>query len=466
MNKRRKRSKRRESRQQELAQLKKINLDAAGIDVGSSENWVAVPESRDSQPVRRFASFTSDLRKMADWLKQCRIQTVVMESTGVYWIPIFQVLEERGFEVKLVNARHVKNVPGRKSDIQDCQWLQQLHMYGLLTGSFRPEESICVLRSYLRQRDVLVRDASREVLHMQKALTQMNVQIHNVISDTTGKTGMAILRAILKGERDTQKLARLKDPRVKSSEDEIAKSLEGDYRPEHLFSLRQAVERYDFCQSQMTECDREIEQHLIQLPPRENGSTGPFPERKGRGKNRKRGNAPKFEVRPLIYKICGVDLTRIEGINEYSALMILSEIGVDVSAFPTEKNFTSFLGLSPNHRISGGKVLKRGTRPVVNRAAKILRISAMTLKNSSSYLGAYFRRMRNRIGPQKAITATARKIACIIYRMLKYGEEYVDRGQDYYEEKNRERIIKNLEKRAHKFGLKLAPEITPTESVS
>ncbi|MFH2000438.1 MAG: IS110 family transposase [Planctomycetota bacterium] len=459
----RKRSKR---EYQELEQFKKINLDAAGIDVGASESWVAVPEGRDPNPVRCFPSFTADLRKMAEWLKQCGIQTVAMESTGVYWIPIFQVLESQGIEVKLVNARHVKHVPGRKSDIQDCQWLQQLHMYGLLSGSFRPDESICVLRNYLRQRDGLVQDASREVLHMHKALTQMNVQIHNVISDVTGKTGMAILRAILQGERDPLKLARLKDPRIKSSEEEIAKSLEGDYRAEHLFSLRQALERYDFYHRQMEECDREIEAYLNQFPPRDDKPIGPLPERKGSRKNRKRGNAPKFEIRPLLHQITGVDLTRIEGINEYSGLMILSEIGTDVSKFPTEKHFTSYLGLSPDHRISGGKVLRRSTRSVVNRVAKILRVAALTLKNSSSYLGAYYRRMRNRIGAPKAITATARKMACIIYRMLKYGEEYVARNQEYYEQKNQERMINYLKKQASKFGLNLTPQSAPKGSVS
>lgn len=442
--------------------LSLVNPNAAGIDIGATHQWVAVPHDRAEVSVRCFESFTADLYRLADWLEECQIETVVMESTGVYWLPVFQILESRGFEVKLVNAQHVKMVPGRKSDIQDCQWLQELHTYGLLSGSFRPEDAICILRSYLRHRDNLIRMACTQVQLMQKALTQMNLQLQNVISDLTGKTGRAILDAILKGERNPQVLAQLKDPRIKSSAETIAKSLVGDYRDEHLFCLKQAIELYDFYQRQLAECDEKIEAHLKTFEVKVDSEQKPLKEFKTKDKKYRRGNSPSFDLREAMYKICGVDLTQIEGINALTVLVVVSELGTDMSSFPSEKHLASYLGLSPNHKISGGKILKRSTRHSTNRVAKALRMAALSLRTSPSYLGAFFRRMRARMGTPKATTATARKLACLIYRMLKYGVEYIDRGGEYYEKQYREKMIKNLQRRATQMGFR----ITPVEVVS
>ena len=454
------------NRKKRSQEISVVNPNAAGIDIGATHQWVTVPKDRAEMPVRRFESFTSDLHRLADWLDECGVETVAMESTGVYWIPVFQILESRGFEVKLVNAQHVKTVPGRKSDVLDCQWLQELHTFGLLSGSFRPEDEICVLRSYLRHRDSLGRMASTQVQRMQKALTQMNLQIQNVISDLTGKTGRAILEAILKGERDPQVLAQLKDPRIKSSAETIAKSLVGDYREEHLFCLRQAVELYDFYHCQLAECDCKIEAHLKRFEPKVDPEQKPLQDFKTKDKKYRRGNAPAFNLREEMYKICGVDLTQIEGINALTVLVVTSELGIDMSKFPTEKHLASYLGLSPNHKISGGKILKRSTRRVVNRVSQVLRMAALSLRTSSSYLGAYFRRMRSRLGSPKAVTATARKLACLIYRMLKYGQDYIDRGEEYYERKYREKVFKNLKKKAAQFGFQLTPKPMTTGVVS
>lgn len=437
--------------------LPRIHPDAAGIDIGSKSHWVAVPADRDEQPVREFQSFTADLHALANWLKQCRIRTVAMESTGVYWIALYQILEQEGFEVKLVNTYHVKTVPGRKSDVQDCQWLQQLHGFGLLSGSFQPEDTIGVLRSYLRHRETLVQGASQQILRMQKALTQMNLLLHNVISDITGVTGMAILQAILNGERDPLTLARLKHPRIHSSEDEIAKSLEGNYREEHVFCLQQAMQLYEFYQNQMAHCDAKIEAQMQQFEPKVDLEEKPLPKRKSRDKRFRSTNAPSFSLRMELYKMTGVDLTQIEGVNELSAWTFVSELGMDMSKFSTEKHLISYLGLCPNNRVSGGKVLKTRSRKVRSRVSKILRMAAQSLGRSRSFLGAYYRRMKSRLGAPKAITATARKLAGAMYRMLKYGKDYQDLGQDYYEEKYKERILRSLKKNAAKFGLELQP---------
>jgi transposase len=416
-----------------------INPDAAGIDVGASVHYVAVPPERDEQPVRSFGAFTEDLHQLAQWLVQCGVRTVAMESTGVYWIPLYQILEDYGLKVKLVNARHVKHVPGRKSDVQDCQWLQQLESFGLLSGSFRPEAKICVLRSYMRQRQMLISNASRHIQQMQKALTQMNLKLHQVISDLSGQTGMRIVRAILQGERDRLKLAELKDPRIKSSVGTIAKSLEGDYRAEHLFALRQAVELYDYHQ---------------QLESRAEPGSVPPPSLKRKG--RSRHNLIPFDSRAELYRILGVDLTRIDGLNEATVQLILSELGLDLcKKWPTEAQFASWLGLCPNNEISGGKVLRRGTRRVINRVANALRMCAESLLNSKSALGAYARRMRAKRDSKIAITATAHKLARLIYRTLKFGQEYSDIGQAQYEAQYRSNVVKSLQKRARQLGFQL-----------
>jgi transposase len=349
------------------APLAQMNLNAAGIDVGATEHWVAVPEDRDEEPVRRFGAFTADLYVLAEWLRQCQIETVVMESTGVYWIALFEVLEERGFDVKLVDAHYARQVPGRKTDVKDCQWLQELHTYGLLRGAFRPEDQICVLRSYLRQRSMLVAMASRAVQHMQKALEQMNLKLPEVVSDINGKTGMEIIHAILAGERDPQRLARHRDRRCKHDQATIAKALEGHWRAEHLFALQQALEQYEFLQQQLRACETQIEgclqtlvTHVEVKPPQ------PTPARQRRARPRQ---APSFDVHGYLHAMTGVDLTQIDGIDALTALKVLSEIGLDMTRWPTGKHCASWLGLCPGNKLSGGKRYRMRSKPTANRAA-------------------------------------------------------------------------------------------------
>ena len=445
--------------------LQQINLNAAGIDVSATEHYVAVPSDRDKTPVRRFGVFTADLHALADWLTTCGIKTVAMESTGVYWIPLFQILESRGFEVFLVNARQVKNVPGRKTDIADCQWLQQLHTFGLLRASFRPEEAVCRLRSYLRHREHLIQQAAMHTQQMQKALNQMNLQLHHVISDLTGVTGLSILDAILSGERDAVKLAALKDPRIQSSEETIAKALEGDYREEHLFVLKQSLGSYRFFQAQIADCDREVERLLSTFEAKIDIEHQPLPAPR-RGHKKPRGNAPAFDLRYHLYRICGVDLTQVDGLSISTGQTILSEVGTQIHKWPTEKHFASWLGLCPDNRISGGKILKSKTRHVVNRAARAFRMAAQSLKYSRSALGAYYRRMRMRLGAPKAITATAHKLSRIVYHLLKFGQAFVDKGEKYYEEQYRKNILKSLKKRAETLGYQLIEKQAVLNAVS
>lgn len=423
--------------------------NAAGIDIGSASHYIAVPPDRDNESVREFKSFTADLEQAADWLTRCGVSVVAMESTGVYWIPFYELLETRGFTVHLVNARHVKNVSGRKSDVLDCQWLQQLMSYGLLSGAFRPTDDICALRVISRQRDMLLSSQARHVQHMQKALTQMNVQLTNVIADIVGDTGQKILRAIVNGERDGQKLARLKNARIRASEEDIAKSLQGNWREEHLFALKQALNLYDFYGTQLAECDAQLEGMLTVL-------IGENDAKPGVGRQLSRAkNAPRFDVRTYLFRLCGVDLTRINGLNPITALKVIAEVGPDLSRFKTAKHFASWLGLCPGTKISGGKVLSGTSRRSTNRAAQALRLAAAGLHKSQSALGAYFRRMAARLDRAKAITATAHKLARLIYTMLTKGEEYADQGQDYYEERYQQRVIHHLKKRAEKLGLQL-----------
>ena len=453
------------SRRKQSNSFPTMNTNAAGIDIGSGEHWVAVPEDRDDKPVRKFGCFTAELHAMADWLENCGIETVAMESTGVYWIPVFQILESHGFEVKLVNAKHVKNVPGRKTDVLDCQWLQRLHTYGLLSGSFRPEDSICVLRSYWRHRDNLIRYAAAHVQHMQKALTEMNIQLHKVISDITGVTGMCIIRAILAGERNPVKLAQMRDPRIKSSVETIAKALEGDYRKEHLFALKQALELYEFYHHQIEACDQQIEACLIQFDSKVDLKSNPIPVSK-RGNKKPQRNAPRFELRTHLYRITGVDFTQIDGLDALSVQDIVSEVGLDPGEFSTSKRFASWLGLCPHNRITGGKIKGSKTRKVVNRAAEAFRLSAQALSNSSSALGAYYRRMRARLGAPKAITATAHKLARIFYHLWKTGQLYKDPGPDYYEQKYKERVLSNIKKKAQQLGYQITLEPLANGEVS
>ena len=424
--------------------------NTAGIDIGSAAHFVAVPPDRDDEPVREFASFTTDLHRLADWLDACGVDTVAMESTGVYWIPLYELLESRGFTVFLVNARHVKNVSGRKSDVLDCQWLQQLMSFGLLRGAFRPADQVCELRSLSRQRTMLLRSQGRFVQHMQKALTQMNIQLANVISDVVGETGQKILRAIVAGERDGLALAKLRNARIRASEDEIAKSLQGSWRAEHLFALKQALDAFDFCGTQLAECDAQIQAQLQALHVREDEPA------KGKKRGRAR-NAPKFDLRTQLFQMCGVDLTRIDGIDVTTALVVVSEVGADMGKFPSDKHFASWLGLCPGTKITGGKVMSGKTKRCANRAAQALRLAAAALRSSQSALGAYYRRMCARMDKPKAVTAAAHKLARLIYAMLTHGQEYTDRGQDYFEERYRQRVLHNLAQKAKAMGMQLVP---------
>lgn len=428
-----------------------LNLNAAGVDIGATEIYIAVPGNRDAQPVRCFSTFTEDLHAAAVWLKSCNIESVAMESTGVYWIPFFQILEARGFQVFLVNAHHVKNVPGRKSDVSDCQWLQYLHSVGLLRGSFRPEQAVCTVRALLRHRNDLVQMASSHVQHMQKALDQMNLQLHHVISDITGLTGITILEAILAGERNPHTLAGLRDRRVKATADTIAKSLVGDYRREHLFTLRQSLAAFRHYQELIRACDREIEQYLEGFESKMDPPQGPVATSKeGR---KPKGDEPRFDLQSHLHRIFGVDLTTVPGINVLTAQTLFAEIGPDFSRFAKGSALTSWLGLSPDNRISGGKVLSVKTRKVKNRAATALRIAAQSLHHSQSYLGHFYRRMRAKLGAPKAITATAHKLARILYHMVTTGQAYDETICAQNELQNRQRLEARLRKQACELGL-------------
>jgi transposase len=441
--------------------LEQLNLNAAGVDVGASEMYVCVPAGRDEEIVRSFPTFTADLRRLADWLQFCGVDTVAMESTGVYWVPLYEILEERGLDVKLVNARHLKNVAAQKTDVLDCQWIQQLHTYGLLRGSFRPEEQVCAIRSVVRQREMLVKYRSAHIQHMQKALHLMNVQLTNVLSDITGETGMKIIRGIIAGEQDPYVLASYRHGRCAKSEEEIAKSLQGNYKREHLFALKQAVELYDFYDQQLRACDQELEALYAAFePPQSSGE----PPKKSKRKRRK--NQAHFDLTTSLYTLSGVDLTQVEGIDALTAQVILSEIGTDMDKWPTAKHFCSWLGLAPQNDITGGRVIRRGTKKTTNRAAHAFRLSAQSLSRSHSALGGFYRRMKTKHGAPKAITATAHKLARIVYHMLKYQEAYRDPGESYYEEQYQQRMLRNLKRKAKLLGMQLVPVVESDATIS
>ena len=433
--------------------LEQINRNAAGIDIGAEEVYVAVPPDRDEESVQTFPTYTADLHRLADWLKACRIETVAMESTGVYWIPVYDILEERGFQVCLVNARHLRNVSGRKTDVLDCQWIQQLHTYGLLSASFRPPEQIVAIRSLVRHREMLVQYRAAHIQHMQKALTVMNVRLTNVLSDISGVTGLKIIRAIVAGERNPRKLAQFRDERCAKSEEEIAKSLTGHYKPEQVFVLKQAVELYDFYDEQLENCDRELEKLYQQFEtPKDPGTPPPAPRT-----TKRRKNQAHFDLAPALYRMTGVDLTQIDGVDELTIQKVLSETGIDMSKWPTVKHFTSWLHLCPNNKITGGKIKQSGVQPSQNRASAALRVAAASLSHSDSALGAYYRRMRARQGAPAAITSTAHKLARIIYTMLKNRKPYHDLGVNYYEQQYRSRVLRNLGRQAARLGFRLEP---------
>jgi transposase len=440
--------------QSEDISLEVIHPDAAGIDIGNESHYVAVPPTRDSQPVRRFGCTTAELKEMAAWLKQCVIRTVAMQSTGVYWIAVYDILEEAGLEVYLVNARDTKNLPGRKSDVQESQWLMKLHTYGLLRNSFRPSQEIRTMRTYWRQRNDLVQSAGRHIQRIQKAMTQMNIQLANVLSDVSGMTGQAIIKAILGGQRDPHKLAEFRDPRVKASEEEIARSLEGNWQEDLLFLLQQEQDGYEFCQKQMGECDQRLEQYLQQREDRSGGANLPEEKRKERLK-KKKGNKPRFDLRTGLFRMTGTDLTRIDGLDVMTAITILSEAGWDMSKWETEDHFVSWLRLCPDNRISGDKIIGKGRLPTNNRVSIALKMAASSLRLSKTYLGAQFRRLRSRLDTPVAIKAMAAKLARLVYRMLRYGMKYVDRGAQFYEAQHRQLQIKHLKSKAAKLGFQV-----------
>jgi transposase len=443
--------------------LEVMHPHAAGIDVGNSAHYVAVRPDRDPDSVRRFECFTTDLHRLADWLVRCGVTTVAMQSTGVYWIPLYEILDGRGLEVYLVNARHTKNLPGRKTDVQESQWLLKLHTYGLLRNSFHPPADIRIVRTYWRQRGDHVHAVSSCIQRMQKVLTQMNIQLANVISDLSGWTGQRIVRAILAGERDPHTLAALSHPGIHATRDTIAKSLEGTWQPDLSFVLQQEVAMYDAYQERIAECDRALERHLKGVADKVadtalDGAPPPPPAslRSGPKRRRKAGShAPQFDLGRELQRISGVDLTRIDGIDVGVAQTVISEVGVDMTRWKTEAHFASWLGLCPDNRITGGKVIRKGTRHVINRAATALRLAATTLLRSQSYLGAQYRRLRGKLGAPKAITAMAHKLARLVYRLLTWGHDYVDKGLQYYEERHRQQQVDLLKKRAAKLNLQL-----------
>lgn len=444
--------KRKQASKSNNAVLPVMRPDAAGIDIGATEIFVAVPADRAEENIRSFPTFTQDLYALADWLKQCGIRTVAMESTGVYWIPLFQILEECEFEVCLVNARHVKNVPGRRTDVSDCQWLQFLHSVGLLKASYRPEQEVCAVRSLLRHRESLVQMAARHVNHMQKALDQMNLQLHHVISDIVGQTGLAIIDAILGGERDPQKLAKLRNERIKASQEVIAKSLVGDYRAEHLFTLRQSLAAYRSYQKLIDDCDREIRQRLHDFHP-----PNPPAEAPEDGKSANKARSTDGVLKSELRRVFGIDLTQIPGIRTGIAQTLFGEIGPDFTKFRSASAFASWMGVCPDNDISGGKVLWTGTRKVNCRAATALRLAAQSLHHSKSALGDFYRRMRAKLGAPKAITAAAHKLARILFHLISTRQEFDDSkfAADQLRFQKRQEI--KLRAKAKSMGFELIP---------
>lgn len=425
---------------------------AAGVDIGSRFHVVAVPPDLCDDPVRTFDSFTGDLHRLAAWLIELGVTTVAMESTSVYWIPLFEILQEKGLEALLVNARTVKNVPGRKTDINDAQWIQQLHQFGLLRGSFQPAKDLASLRAHLRHRERLLEYGAAHIQHMQKALMQMNLQLHHVVTDITGATGLRIIRAIISGNHDPKTLSEMRDIRCKESRETIENALNGNYRSEHLLALRHALELWETYQQKVGECDAEVEVILKLMQKEQPKPEAPLPKK--RTKTRQM-NEPKFEVREPLYQILGTDLTQLHGFGPYTALKLVGECGTDMSRWPTAKHFTSWLTLCPGSKISGGKVLSAKSRRSNNRAATLLRLSAVNVGKTDTAIGAFYRRLAARLGKAKAVNATARKLAILFYNALRYGMAYQDPGASYYDIAYKERVIQNLRKRAKHFGLEL-----------
>ena len=443
-----------------------IHRDAAGIDVGNESHFVSVPPDRHPQPIREFGSWTAALEEMARWLKDCRIRTVVMQSTGVYWIALHDVLQRHGLKVNLVDARGSKNVPGRKSDVQECQWLRKLHTYGLLRPCFLPPPEIHAVRTLWRLRSQHVRDAGRCIQRMQKAMIQMNVQLHNALSDISGVSGQAIIRAVLKGERDAKLLAKLRDPRCQASEEEIVQSLQGNWKEDVLFELQQAVDAYDFYQRQMNKCDQQLRRYMAALP-----TCAPLPPpasapslpsakegKQGRArKSRRQGNQPAFDLAAELERILGVNPITIDGIDVLTIQTVLAEVGPDLSAWKTERHWTSWLNLAPKRDVSGGRVIRHVRQHHTNRAGHAFRMAAQSLIRSQSYLGARYRYLRAKLGGLKAVKAMARYLACLYYRLLTRGQIWVDRGTEEFDRRSQQRELAALQRKARKHGLQLVP---------
>jgi len=443
-----------------------IHRDAAGIDVGNESHFVSVPPDRHPQPIREFGSWTAALEEMARWLKDCRIRTVVMQSTGVYWIALHDVLQRHGLKVNLVDARGSKNVPGRKSDVQECQWLRKLHTYGLLRPCFLPPPEIHAVRTLWRLRSQHVRDAGRCIQRMQKAMIQMNVQLHNALSDISGVSGQAIIRAVLKGERDAKLLAKLRDPRCQASEEEIVQSLQGNWKEDVLFELQQAVDAYDFYQRQMQQCDQQLRRYMAALPtcaPAPPPASAPsLPSAKegkqGRArKSRRQGNQPAFDLAAELERILGVNPITIDGIDVLTIQTVLAEVGPDLSAWKTERHWTSWLNLAPKRDVSGGRVIRHVRQHHTNRAGHAFRMAAQSLIRSQSYLGARYRYLRAKLGGLKAVKAMARYLACLYYRLLTRGQIWVDRGTEEFDRRSQQRELAALQRKARKHGLQLVP---------
>ena len=443
-----------------------IHRDAAGIDVGNESHFVSVPPDRNPQPIREFGSWTAALEEMARWLKDCRIRTVVMQSTGVYWIALHDVLQRHGLKVNLVDARGSKNVPGRKSDVQECQWLRKLHTYGLLRPCFLPPPEIHAVRTLWRLRSQHVRDAGRCIQRMQKAMIQMNVQLHNALSDISGVSGQAIIRAVLKGERDAKLLAKLRDPRCQASEEEIVQSLQGNWKEDVLFELQQAVDAYDFYQRQMQQCDQQLRRYMAALPtcapvpPPASAPSLPSAKegKQGRArKSRRQGNQPAFDLAAELERILGVNPITIDGIDVLTIQTVLAEVGPDLSAWKTERHWTSWLNLAPKRDVSGGRVIRHVRQHHTNRAGHAFRMAAQSLIRSQSYLGARYRYLRAKLGGLKAVKAMARYLACLYYRLLTRGQIWVDRGTEEFDRRSQQRELAALQRKARKHGLQLVP---------
>ena len=457
-------TRRRSKRALKSSALQLVNPHAAGVDIGSTEHYVGVSPDADPKPVRSFGTTTPDLQQLIQWLQECKVTTVAMESTGVYWIPLYEMLEAAGIEAVLVDSHQVRNVPGRKTDVQDCQWIQTLHSYGLFRGAFRPSDEICPLRAYMRQAKNLIEESSSKILQMQKALTQMNVLVHQAVTDITGVTGMAIIRAIVAGQRNPEALAELRDPRCRKTKKQIAQALTGNFRPEHLFVLTQALEAYDFLQQQLVSCEEQIQQTLQALRPPTQGCPPALSDRAKALRLQRQGEEP---MRQTLFDFFGVDLVSIPGINVQTVMTLLAEVGVDLKAFPSEGHWASWLDACPRRAITGGKVRKKVRRQATNRLFAALRMAATSLKNADNYLGAYFRRKQARFGTAVAIKATAHKLARIIYHMITHRASYQELGSTYHQQRYRDQELTRLRRRAKQLGyhLVLTPQ-NPCDSTS